>query len=533
MEAEAGTENRPTLAQALRSTFDPLQSADSFARDLARLAAALSTASEVLVLAAKDGSVLAATPQEAQLSAQLSELILAQPSNAGEPQQEQDALFIPIALPGGGDARLVGRMKSAGATTRALAFERFVSLAQMSAAMYRHPDISHLETLLSKLNTPDADPSALASSIRGYVDADLVAVAAIENGAIINVALSDQPKPTRRATLPEQIEKDLLAAANGTGSAEGVYAASREGRAMALKVETPRRNTGVLPLLAQAALAGQGSDVGLGAKRRKGLMRLGAGLLIGLGICVIPLPDTRRVPGEIIAVEARTVTAPLSGIVLSVSVSDGDAVTGGESELARIATNEIAQELASAQAEYSRALLEREGARGARDASALRNAELEAEGLRARIDLLEGRRARALITAPIDGVVVGDDLSTFLGATVRQGDPLLEVVDPSNLALRLEVPDDLLLRIEDGEAGVFRPDFAPNQQFDGTVISISPAQSARTDIAVFEGRASLPADTGQLRPGLRGVFVFDREYRMLAQIVYQAMRDWILLRVWL
>ena len=143
------------------------------------------------------------------------------------------------------------------------------------------------------------------------------------------------------------------------------------------------------------------------------------------------------------------------------------------------------------------------------------------------------RGLRATVLAPISGVVVGDDLSAFLGATVRQGDPLLEVVDPANLALKLDVPDDLLLRINDGEEGIFRPDFAPNQSFDGSVQTISPAQSARSDIAVFEGRATLPTDTGQLRPGLRGVFVFDREYKLLSQLVFNTIRNWILLRVWL
>ncbi len=530
MEAPDNTENRPTLAQALNATYQPLQSADSFAQDLARLTAALTTASEVLVVAAKDGTKLAAMPQNASLGAQITEQIIA--ADATEPQQIQDALFISVALPGGSNARLVARMKSAGGTTRALAFERLVSLAQMSFAMYRHPDMSSLEILLAQLGNSDADLNTLASTIRAYVDADLIAFATLKSGQVAQVALSDQPKATRRATLPEQIEQDLVAAANGTGTNPDITTATLGEQTVAIKAEAPRRNAGILPLLAQAAVAGQG--IGTSKKtRRKGLVKLGVAALIALGIGLIPLPDARRVPGEIIAVEARTVTAPLSGIVLSISVSDGDAVGGEETELARIATNDITQELATAQAEYSRALLEREGARGARDASALRNAELEAESLRARIDLLESRRARAVIMAPISGVVVGNDLNAFLGATVRQGDPLLEVVDPANLALKLEVPDDLLLRIKDGEEGVFRPDFAPNQSFEGTVLTISPAQSARSDIAVFEGRASLPAETGQLRPGLRGVFVFDREYKLLSQIVYDAIRNWVLLRVWL
>ncbi|MEM7472281.1 MAG: efflux RND transporter periplasmic adaptor subunit [Pseudomonadota bacterium] len=531
MEQQPTKEERPTLAKALRATFDPLQSGDGFAQDLARLTSALTTAKETLVVADGDGTTLAANPPNSGLSAQLRDQILA--ADLTEPQQIQDAVCAAIALPDGRNARLVVRLTATGATTRALAFERLVSLSQLSFAMYRHPDIGLLDSLLTEFGKGDATPAKLSSMIRSYVDADLVALAYFQGGRASQVALSDQPNSTNRATLPEEVERSLTATINGVVADKDIYTARLADKAAAIKVETPRRNASVLPLLAQAALAGDGGDTGRTARRRKGWVKLGVAALVILGICLIPLPDARRVPAEVIAVNARTVTAPLSGIILSVSVSDGDRVVERETELARLATNDITQELATAQAEYSRALLEREGARGARDAAALRNAELEAESLRARIDLLENRRNRAQIIAPIDGVVVGDSLSTLLSATVRQGDTLLEIVDPSALALKLEVPDDLLLRIKDGENGVFRPDFAPSQSFAGAVESISPAQSTRTDIAVFEGRASLPDDISQLQPGLRGLFVFDREYRLLSQIVYDAIRDWVLLRVWL
>ena len=153
--------------------------------------------------------------------------------------------------------------------------------------------------------------------------------------------------------------------------------------------------------------------------------------------------------------------------------------------------------------------------------------------MRARIDLLEARRASATVLAPIDGLVSGGQLDRFSGATVRQGEPIMDVLDPNSLALNLEVTDDLLNRIAEGETGVFRPDFAPSQTFEGTVSWISPAKSERSDITTFRGRATLPDDTGTLRPGLRGVFAFERGFKPIYRVVWDGLRDWVLLRLWI
>ena len=527
------TPSRPTLAQVLHTTFDPSHSAERFTRDLAGLTVAMTTAPEAFVLSVADGEVLASSPADATLSSQLSALILAGVQDTSEPQQVQGALHVSVALPGAAQGILVLRLGAMGNAIRGLAFERLVSLSQLSFSTYRHPDMIQLETLVAGLSSEGGDLGKLASDIRNYVDADLVALASYENGSLKETVLSDQPVATRRATMPEKIGEEISGALSGARHVPGVSLSSNGDMTTAISAKQPRRNEKLLPVLVQALANGRGQSAGRSRKRLAPILRLAAGLLIAVGVLLIPLPDARRVPAEVFALESRTITAPLTGVILSISVSDGEEVQAEASELLRMATNEITQELAGAQADYARALLERESARGARDATALRSAELEAETLRARIDLLEGRRARAQVLSPIDGVVVGTDLDTFTGSTVRQGDPLLDVVDPDQLALRLEVPDDLLLKIADAEAGLFRPDFAPEQSFEGAVLSISPAQSTRSDIAVFEGRASLPEDVGQLRPGLRGVFVFDRNYRLLGQIIYDAIRNWVLLKLWL
>jgi len=531
--AENGS--KQTLSDAIGAVFRTDQNAADFAAALSHLAVAMTTASEAHVIRPEDRSPIASSPASATLAEttqrELSEH-LQWDAGTPDPIERSGVQAIVVALPGGDMAALVIRLRNPSATLRALAYERLVALSHLSFGAFRHPDLQDLTTLLADVET-DIAPETLAGRIRQFADADAVALAWFKGDAVARLALSDQPVATARASLPDMLEAELRDARDPTRRAENIFVAMQGGDTVVAKVDGSRRHKTFLPLVTQAIAQahGAGTVARRGTARR--WARRGAFVLVALGLSLVPVPDARRISAEVISTNARTITAPLSGVILSVEVSDRERVATGESVLLRIDTDDILQELATAEADYSRALLEREAARGARDAAALRNAELEAEGLRARIDLLEARRASATVLAPIDGLVSGGQLDRFSGATVRQGDPIMDVLDPNTLALNLEVTDDLLNRIAEGETGVFRPDFAPSQTFAGTVAWISPAKSERSDITTFRGRATLPDDTGTLRPGLRGVFAFERGFKPIYRVVWDGLRDWVLLRLWI
>ncbi|MEL6170167.1 MAG: HlyD family efflux transporter periplasmic adaptor subunit [Pseudomonadota bacterium] len=520
------------MSEAIGAVFDTTQSTEAFAQELAGLCTALVMASECHVFRAGELTPIASHPESASLPKRITDWLGQLPDAEAEPQEAHDALAIGVSLPGGGTGLLVARLKGATPATRALAFERMVGLARLSNAVFRHPDISALESVAEGL-TLETDLETVASRIRALVDADMVAIAEFRNQDIVELAISDQPAAATRAGLPDALGDEFRVALDPARRASDVFVARQGSAAITLKADRARRHASLLPLLAHGISAARSDP---SARRRAWnaqMVRRAAMALVAFGLAFVPVPDARRVPAEVISVETRLVTAPFSGLILEMRVSDGDVVTAGETVLAQLETEDIAQELAIAQADYSQTLLERETARGARDATTLRNAELESESLRARIDLLKARLDRATLRAPIDGVVSGNDLSSFTSATVRQGETLMSVLQPEALELRLDVQDRLLHRIDDGEAGIFRPDFAPGEGFEGRVLEISPAQSDRADAAVFQGRATLSESTETLRPGLRGVFVFDREFRPLFQIVGEAVRNWVLLRLWL
>lgn len=520
----------------MSATFYVNQSSDRFAAGLAHLAQALTGAKAAYVGLPDGTGALASAPQNAILPNGLLDVLqtAAQKGDASTEAVERDgALAIAISLPNHTLGALLLDVKGSGHAARALAYERLVGLAQLSRAMFNHPDVAQLAALSERLGAPDPDLGAIASDIRHLVDADQIALALFQGETTGAIAVSDQPDATTRASLPEAIKTEFSQALRGITGAPDIHVARNANGGALLKAETPRRNTSLLPIL--TATLANGTDMAtVRATRLSSRLARFAGIALILGaLGFVPLPDARRVSAEVISSESRTITAPFSGIVLKVHVAENDAVTASETALFELDTGQIVQELAVVQAEFSRALLDRESARGARDALALRNAELEAERLRAKTELLDARRESARLIAPIDGLVIGTDLDTFLGATVRQGDTLLQVVNPDTLALRLEVPDDMIARIEDDDTGVFRPDFNPAIQYDGVITHISPAQSDRRDVAVFEGRATLSDTTETLRPGLRGVFVFERRFTPFWQIAWKTARDWVLLRWWI
>jgi len=100
---------------------------------------------------------------------------------------------------------------------------------------------------LAPTDTPTwGDLGKLASDIRNYVDADLVALASYENGSLKETVLSDQPAATRRATMPEKIGEEISGALSGARHVPGVYLSSNGDMTTAISAKQPRRNEKLL-----------------------------------------------------------------------------------------------------------------------------------------------------------------------------------------------------------------------------------------------------------------------------------------------
>ena len=102
-------------------------------------------------------------------------------------------------------------------------------------------------------------------------------------------------------------------------------------------------------------------------------------------------------------------------------------------------------------------------------------------------------RDSAVITSPITGVVsamamnVGEATSgsTATGAGSSGGSPSITVVDPTNVAVNLQVDESDIARIEIGQPANVTFDALPGRRFPATVLSIAPAGTTSSGVTSF------------------------------------------------
>lgn len=155
-----------------------------------------------------------------------------------------------------------------------------------------------------------------------------------------------------------------------------------------------------------------------------------AGLAALVG--VVPLPDWRRGAGVIESASQSGVFFGVDGFVERVLVRPGDDVKAGDT-LAELSSPELvrARRTLAAQAEEYRVLTQE-----ARAKDSPAEHEMAQKGLaviQEQLSEVERRVAALVIRAPQDGTIVGDNPRQLIGAFVRRGDPLCELVDTTRV----------------------------------------------------------------------------------------------------
>ncbi|MBM7070301.1 efflux RND transporter periplasmic adaptor subunit [Actibacterium sp. 188UL27-1] len=539
-ETAAPPKTAPTLADAIRQTFAVERHTPPFADRLLDLTRALIPAPWVAILhlQGEDVQIIAGQIPSDEVPAMRNAAQSGIASGAGGVVSAiGPGLVARVAAPGGPIMALAVGRPQGGQIAQSLAYERLCLLSALSFAQNAHPDQTTQTALFEQVQSVAADPGpealqALADLLARHMSADYAAIGMYADGSIGMLKISGQDGAAKRASLPDRLTAEMLETARQRArSTTRLFAAAAGAEdGVVLHINAPRRNPSAA-LLAGAIYALSQRRNAPRRWTRARFVKLGATVLILIGVGLVPLPDRVEIPATVEASTRRVLTAPFTARLKTIKVADSQAVTPGI-PLVKLDTEAVNLDLIEVRAERARALLDREAARAARAAAELRNAELEVERLDARIARLSRQVDDATLTAPIDGLVIAADLAEKLGTTVRQGDPLLEIADPRTLRLTLAIPDDRLGLIDVGLAGRFRPDYDPTLTFAATVTKISPAISIRAEAPVLDGRATLDSATDDLRPGLRGVFAPDSQWKPAGLLAFEAIRDWALLRLW-
>lgn len=207
-----------------------------------------------------------------------------------------------------------------------------------------------------------------------------------------------------------------------------------------------------------------------------------------------------RAEGQALPDRDTTIRAEASGDVVEVLVQKGEEVSQGQI-IARLSTNQAEADLRRAEEERERALRELENARALRErgvATEDRVAEARAAfaSAGAQVTAAEEAIARTEITAPFAGRI--ETLSLDEGEFVSAGSEIGRIVDNKPLTVALQVPQQQLNRIRNGQTAYIS--FITGEERQGRVSFVGTSASA--DTRTFLAEIEVPNEDGAIPAGI-------------------------------
>ncbi len=224
-------------------------------------------------------------------------------------------------------------------------------------------------------------------------------------------------------------------------------------------------------------------------------------------ILLFPVRLTALAPAEVVAERPYIVAAPFSGRIASIEVMPNAPVKAGQVLLrfddVRL-ENEL--ELAEEKLAVARSRLERStsSAFGEKDETsdiAIMRAEVEVA--QAEYDYAKELAGQSAITAQRDGMALFSDRRDWEGRVVNVGDPIMQVVNPDQVMLRIDLPAAEQMSLEKGGKVKMWLDSQPLWAVDATLETASyQARQTPEGVLAFALTAKLDGDNPRI--GSRG-----------------------------
>ncbi len=234
-----------------------------------------------------------------------------------------------------------------------------------------------------------------------------------------------------------------------------------------------------------------------------------AGALLAAAISLCPISITSLAPMEIAPKDAFVVAAPFDGVVEDILVDQGKEIAAGTPVIAFedvLYKNDF--EIADRNEAVAKARLLRasQGAIGDPEAKrdlAVASAEhalAEAERAYAK-DLLD----QTVIAAPHGGVAIYTDKRDWAGRPVAAGEAILQIADPGETRISIDLPVKESLEIDAGARVKVFLDSSPLRPFEATLVEIGySARADKRDVLSYRLYAELSDRTAAPRIGVQG-----------------------------
>ncbi len=213
--------------------------------------------------------------------------------------------------------------------------------------------------------------------------------------------------------------------------------------------------------------------------------------------------------GEFAGWEEATLVAESQGSIQYLRVKEGDKITKGQ-VIAKVDAVSLSSQLSGAQSAFAKA--EKDVARyqrllevGAVSQSALEDTRIQMENARANIAQINQQLSFTVVKSPINGVV--NRLMVEETSFVMPGNEIAEIVQVDRLKIKVNIAEDNLSKIKEGQDVSIKTDVYPLENFKGKVSNISVKADASRKFQV-----TIEVDNtkeNQLRAGLFAEVNFD------------------------
>jgi RND family efflux transporter MFP subunit len=237
-------------------------------------------------------------------------------------------------------------------------------------------------------------------------------------------------------------------------------------------------------------------------------------------------------PARVEGREQRVIAAPADGFIASVQVRPGATVKAGQL-LATLEDRDLALQRDKSAAEIGQLDKQYREALTQDDAAQIMIARAAVEQARAQLSLAESQLERSRLRAPIDGVLIGGDLSQSIGMPVQRGQSLMTVAPAHGLKVVAEVDEQDVadLKLEQPARVLFTAGAMHPVPFK--VERIAPVALMLDNRNVFEAEGRIDdATAAGLRPGQRGVARIDVDRRLNVQVWWHRATQWVRRTAW-
>jgi multidrug efflux pump subunit AcrA (membrane-fusion protein) len=230
-----------------------------------------------------------------------------------------------------------------------------------------------------------------------------------------------------------------------------------------------------------------------------------------LGIAMLPVSLTALAPLEIAGRDQALVTAPIDGVIDDILVPSNTAVVAGQ-PLVRLVDTQLRnraavaeREMQVADARVKKTMLLAFGDVRGRHELGIARAELAVKT--AERNFARELMSRTVITAPQAGIAVFGDKRDLNGRPVAIGERIMEIADPDQLEVRIDVPVGDAIILKPGARVKTFLDSDPLTPIEAVVLRADyQAKIRETGVLAFRVIAQLqmPRDAPLPRLGIRG-----------------------------